>query len=259
VQQRLAGRRRGARVVLGLGRSAARDLLHGQRRHPPDAPPAIFAVVAASASPSVERFWNVLHAELTAATPTVAVTGGDVASEREDDISALVDRLEESGERVLLLATADSGPEGWPEFCIRQADRVLLVADDALDVTVADGPRCDLVFLGRPSIARIGPWVDRLAPRAHHVVRDGEFDPDVRRVARRIDGRAIGLVLSGGGARGFAHVGAYEVLAREGIEIDRVGGCSMGSLVGALIACGLGPDEVSEACRRELVNRSAPI
>ncbi len=44
------------------------------------------------------------------------------------------------------------------------------------------------------------------------------------------------LVLSGGGARGMAHVGVLEVLEEEGIPIDMIVGCSAGSLVGALYA-----------------------
>lgn len=48
----------------------------------------------------------------------------------------------------------------------------------------------------------------------------------------------IGLVLSGGGARGFAHIGVIKVLEEEGIDVDVIGGTSMGSLVGGLYAMG---------------------
>lgn len=54
----------------------------------------------------------------------------------------------------------------------------------------------------------------------------------------------IGLSLSGGGARGFAHIGAIEALLEAGIEPDLVAGASAGSVVGALYAAGYSPAEM---------------
>jgi NTE family protein len=54
----------------------------------------------------------------------------------------------------------------------------------------------------------------------------------------------IGLVLSGGGAKGLAHIGVLKVLEREGIPIDYIGGTSMGGLVGGLYASGYTPDQL---------------
>src|SRR6478609_7756230 len=48
----------------------------------------------------------------------------------------------------------------------------------------------------------------------------------------------IGLVLSGGGAKGFAHIGVLKVLDQAGIKIDYIGGTSMGAVVGGLYASG---------------------
>ncbi|HXG83398.1 MAG TPA: patatin-like phospholipase family protein [Pyrinomonadaceae bacterium] len=56
--------------------------------------------------------------------------------------------------------------------------------------------------------------------------------------------RKIGLVLSGGGARGFAHIGVLKVLEENRIPVDYVAGASMGGLVGALYATGRTPDEM---------------
>lgn len=53
--------------------------------------------------------------------------------------------------------------------------------------------------------------------------------------------RRVGLVLSGGAARGFAHVGVIEVLEKNGIQIDIVTGTSMGSIIGGLYAIGYSP------------------
>ncbi|HYR24516.1 MAG TPA: patatin-like phospholipase family protein, partial [Aquabacterium sp.] len=54
----------------------------------------------------------------------------------------------------------------------------------------------------------------------------------------------IGLVLSGGGARGLAHVGVLKVLERERIPVDVIAGTSMGAIVGGLYASGLSAQEV---------------
>ncbi len=75
-------------------------------------------------------------------------------------------------------------------------------------------------------------------------------------VARRLSGHAPGVVLSGGGARGFAHIGVLEELLAAGLNLDRVGGCSMGALVGALFAIGLAPDEIEARLRAELIDRN---
>jgi NTE family protein len=58
--------------------------------------------------------------------------------------------------------------------------------------------------------------------------------------------RRIGLVMSGGGARGFAHIGLLRVLERHGIELDVVAGTSMGAIVGALYAHGYRADDLHE-------------
>ncbi len=52
----------------------------------------------------------------------------------------------------------------------------------------------------------------------------------------------IGVVLSGGGAKGFAHIGALKVLVEAGVPIDYVGGTSMGGIMGGLFATGYHPD-----------------
>lgn len=59
---------------------------------------------------------------------------------------------------------------------------------------------------------------------------------DFHRLARRLCGKSIGLVLGGGGARGIAQVGIIRAMEEAGIPIDIVGGTSIGSFIGALYA-----------------------
>jgi len=60
----------------------------------------------------------------------------------------------------------------------------------------------------------------------------------------------IGLVLSGGGARGFAHIGVLKILEENNVPIDFVVGTSMGSIVGGLYAIGLTPEEIENGVKR---------
>ncbi len=57
----------------------------------------------------------------------------------------------------------------------------------------------------------------------------------------------IGLALSGGGARGAAHIGILKVLEENQIPIDYIAGTSMGSIIGGLYATGMSPDEILTA------------
>ncbi len=59
----------------------------------------------------------------------------------------------------------------------------------------------------------------------------------------------IGIVLSGGGARGAAHVGVLKVLEQMHIPIDYIAGTSMGSIIGGLYASGMTPDEIETALK----------
>ena len=93
--------------------------------------------------------------------------------------------------------------------------------------------------------------------RAIHLVRRAPgFADDVARLGRRLAGRSLGVVLSGGGARGFAHIGVLDELRRAGVVVDRIAGCSMGAYVGALYAMGLDPRAMHDRCREEFVRRN---
>ena len=62
--------------------------------------------------------------------------------------------------------------------------------------------------------------------------------------------KTVGLVLSGGGARGFAHLGVIKALNEFGIKPDIISGASAGAMMGAFIAAGRTPDEVLEIAKK---------
>jgi NTE family protein len=95
-------------------------------------------------------------------------------------------------------------------------------------------------------------WLASVAPGTphHHVTSKA----DVPRVARLLTGRGVGLVLSGGGARGFAHIGIVKALREANIPIDLVGGTSMGAILGAGVSLCWTIDELTDRFRRSFVD-----
>jgi NTE family protein len=156
-----------------------------------------------------------------------------------------------------------NGEETWRERCLRQSDCVLLLADGAhapdLSRPNAVPPATPhvqqhLVLLqsGEPPHGRARAWRDAfVGVNAHHHLRD---QPDLERLARRLSGKAVGLVLSGGGARGFAHIGVVRGLREAGIHIDYVGGASIGAVIGAGIAADWPYEQLVAGYRRFFVD-----
>ena len=214
--------------------------------------PATFAVVAATRGAPVREVAEVL-------ARTVPGTGAAVTLDGEglhpDAFGPALDAAESGG--PVVLAAASPAAEPWPAFCLRQADRALVLAPDGRPPPVlAPGLRGRDVALCFPAHATdAAPWLDALAPRARHLIRPGgAFAADAARAARRLAGRSVGVVLSGGGARGLAHLGVLEALAEAGVAVDRIGGASMGAFVAGLAASGLEPAAAAAVCRAELVD-----
>ncbi|MFC0263618.1 patatin-like phospholipase family protein [Fontibacter flavus] len=74
-------------------------------------------------------------------------------------------------------------------------------------------------------------WLENRNVDLHIHIRQ-HHDKDIRRFCRIISNQSVGLVLSGGGAKGNAHLGAVKALLEEGIEIDFLGGTSAGAIYG---------------------------
>ena len=72
------------------------------------------------------------------------------------------------------------------------------------------------------------------------------FQRTVDSIARAIGGIQVGLALGGGAAWGWAHIGVLDALAKGGIPIDTISGCSMGSVIGALHCGGFSVDALKD-------------
>jgi lysophospholipid hydrolase len=84
--------------------------------------------------------------------------------------------------------------------------------------------------------AEIQKYTSRRAQQTPLYSAQAPFKGDFHRLARRLCGKSVGLVLGGGGARGIAQVGVIKALEEAGIPIDIIGGTSIGSFIGALYA-----------------------
>ena len=161
----------------------------------------------------------------------------------------------EKGHRYVLFDAA-SGDEQWQHWCLRNSDRtVLITAGDRPPTALppvltgefrgTDNRGDVILILTHPSWVRrprgVAMWLDAVQPRLHLHFRRGSGS-DTARIARIVTDRGIGLVLGGGGPRGFAHLGALNALEETGIPVDAVGGTSIGAIVGALKAIDLSAD-----------------
>jgi predicted acylesterase/phospholipase RssA len=111
-----------------------------------------------------------------------------------------------------------------------------------------------LVHPGRPEKIRgTAAWLESRPVDFHLHLREG-VPADLARLARVIDGSALGLVLGGGAARGFAHLGVYKAMSEAGIAVDWIGGSSIGSVMGAAIAHDWPPEEAIRQARAAFVD-----
>ena len=167
----------------------------------------------------------------------------------------------ESGVHFVICET-DATPSTWTERSLHHADRVLLLVD-AGDTAESVGrqlraigvDRCltrrELVLVRRSTDApQTAAWRGILPVSEIHHVRAGEGG-DVDRLARIVAGRAVGLVLGGGGARGLAHIGVVRALREAGVPIDYVGGASMGAVIAGEVALGWTPQFMLQRSKEE--------
>ena len=165
-----------------------------------------------------------------------------------DDLSvrAWLDQHETRYRYVIYLA--DSDVTNWTRRCVRQADEVIAlgIAEASPEIAGAEAEvlreervrrveaRKSLLLLHRPGKAMPSDTARWLEPRTvnrHFHLRDLGRD-EVDRIVRYVLQRELGLVLSGGGARAFAHVGVLGAIREAGLSVDFIIGVSMGAIIG---------------------------
>ena len=117
------------------------------------------------------------------------------------------------------------------------------LAGDIAEAALARGARVELALLHEQRIetGAATRWLAASSVAQHHHIVDAA---DLARLARLLTRRSVGLVLSGGGARGFAHLGIIRALREAQVPIDYVGSSSIRSIIAAGVAMGWGDDEM---------------
>jgi NTE family protein len=230
------------------------------------ADPKVYALIATSPTIDLKLRARTLQAALKRLGARAAVVTEDDAEamSAEGMNSAWFDALEVKNDAVFLVSRIADSP--WFRTCLRQADRIWFFARaDARpsypllppeDPSPARQFRLVDVVLLHHGMDRVAATTDewRRACDATRVFHwRGLEDDDSARLARIIARRSIGLVLSGGGARAYAHIGVVRALREAGLPFDIVGGTSMGGIVAACVAMGWNDDEIELRIRKAFV------
>jgi NTE family protein len=171
-------------------------------------------------------------------------------------------------EHDFVLYVAESDESLWKTMVGRQVDRLFLMARGETrpkpaaraslpDPLLRQG-LVDLILLQRPLCIRpegSEGWLDALPVARLFHLRDHE-QAHYSRIARTLTGMAVGLVLSGGGARAYAHIGAIKALRESKTPIDFVCGASMGAVIAAALAMGWNDAEIDWRIRKAFVDSS---
>ena len=215
----------------------------------PDVPAARFAVLLASA---LGRIGN-----------QVQLLGSDSLGQEPEWFA----RCEMESSFVLYRADPTLTP--WTELCLRQADCLVVVrsADSDLPTKLPfeiEMARAGAVFHRRRELVLLHeghePAPGSTAPllagglygQHHHIRLD--LHADIDRLGRLLTGHAVGLVMAGGGARAFTHIGVVKAMRASGVPIDLIGGTSMGAIVAAGVAARWTDEELVTRFRRSFVD-----
>lgn len=173
---------------------------------------------------------------------------------------------EQQTKHAFVVLETDRLVSGWTQRALGQADHVVIVGDAATDRTL--GEIEERLLLDKISDVRRARRTLVLAHDEDTLLPSGTHDwlalrrvdlhlhvrknsqKDIERVARTITGRAVGVALGGGGARGFAHFGVVKALRELDIPIDVLGGTSMGAIIAAQLATGRTLEQLYELNRR---------
>jgi NTE family protein len=224
--------------------------------------PSVFGFISARPQP-IRAFVERVAAAIEAEGFTCEVIDHSALASASEWFS----RVEDAHDFVLYVAELDE--PAWAALCARQVDRLFVVGSGLMappnrplpHAGVLDAQRrTDLVLLRDPRMARpanTAVWLDAVQPGRWFQAVEG--DPlDAARIARVVTGCAVGVVMSGGGARAYSHIGALRALTEAGVPIDFVGGASMGAIVAAGPAMGWSQEELEDRIRTSFV-KSDPL
>lgn len=231
-------------------------------RRGPVGEPSVFGFVPVGRPGALRPIVERLEREIEALGYAVTTVGAEAASAPTEWFSE-VERVHD-----FVLYVAERDETTWAPFVPRQVDRLFRVGRgdrpaESADLppgaaTLQDQGLVDLILMQPADLPRphgSEAWLDATSANRIFHLRRGTA-PDFQRMARVLTGQSVGLVLSGGGARAYAHVGAIKALRERGVPIDFVGGSSMGAIVGAGVAMGWSEAEMDARLHEAFVDTS---
>ena len=219
--------------------------------------PSVFGFISAQPRP-IRAFVERIAAAIEADGFTCQVIDHSSLASAADWFS----RVEDAHDFVLYVA--EMVEPAWAALCARQVDRVFVVGNGLLappnrpmpHAGVLDAQRrTDLILLRDPRMPRpanTAVWLDTLQPGRWFQAVEGD-QSDAERMARVVTGCAVGVVMSGGGARAYSHIGVLRALREAKVPIDFVGGSSMGAVIAAGPAMGWSLEELEARIHKAFV------
>lgn len=254
-------------VSLNMTRLVIERLKRATHGRAPVAKPVTIGVVAITEGVQAPEFAATLAQRLARFGKTAVVDAAAIdarlgfgaaqaplhASELARRVSVALEQIESEHQYVLFVA--DATPTEWTRRCTRHCDELLLVADadcppelhpieaECLGPEAAERAAVNRQLVLLHPDERLSPtgtqhWL-ALRHLAGHVHVRRTLVRDWLRLARMVSGNAVGLVLSGGGARGFAHLGVLKALEEARVDFDLAAGTSIGAVMAAYAAMDL--------------------
>ena len=173
----------------------------------------------------------------------------------------LVDNFTKENRYLLLLCDEEYTP--WTTWCLAISDKNIFVVEESAGVSntellnkmnlsekdipihLHDEKQLIIYHQSKNSFpSKTSSIIEMLPKISNHYHMNINNKNDSDRVSRLIAKKGIGLCLSGGGAKGNAHIGVYKALIEHNIPIDAVCGTSAGGIVASLIAFGYDPETI---------------
>jgi len=233
--------------------------------------PRVIALLPAGKSQLPDGFLSRLSAAfenvVAETTPVIAL---DRATSEANDQKAYQSWLAEQEAKGAYVLIDASGSDDWGEQTCRNADALIMVgqpgqsdpgpsAMEKAAMRWIDEEQRTLLLVREKSekkIIKSADWIDPRDPKLHHHIAL-DSDADFAKVARFLTGRAVGLVLAGGGALGCAHLGVVQALQDANIPIDYIGGASAGAAMGGAIARGMTVEETLDQMEAMFIQAKA--
>jgi lysophospholipid hydrolase len=257
------------------------NLRDGDRAH---AELVTICLIPSDATTKINEFAGALQQALSMFGSTLLLTSSVIDEIFEDGTARRLDNLfyrskltswmaQQEEEHRFIVLQADAHSSSWSKVCASQADCVLVVAHANRENTTPlmheqrliwrtrhSSVRAELVLIHEIGSTPSGTnsWREKRQTLArHHHVRLSSKD-DMSRLARYVSGHSVGVILTGGGGGGLAHIGALRSLEDNGIPIDCIGGTSQGTLTAGMYARTLSTAHILPTLRNNMHVLNSP-